>query len=205
MKTSLSAESAFTDAAAGAQKYTRVAVLLHWTIALLMLANVALGLTVAWLPDGALSDTAIRFVIDTHKSIGITVLGLAILRVLWRLTHRPPPLPAEFSGWERAAAHAAHVALYVLIFAMPLSGWLHDSAWVAAASHPMYLYGLVQWPRIGFIMNLDAATKEQLHSQFGALHTACSYALYGVLALHIAGALKHQWIDRHSVLRRMMP
>ena len=205
VKTPLSAESPFVGADAGAQKYTRVAVLLHWLIALLILTNVALGLTAALLPDGALSDTAIRFVIDTHKSIGITVLGLAILRVLWRLTHRPPALPAEFPGWERASAHAAHVALYVLIFAMPLSGWLHDSAWVAAASHPMYLFGLVQWPRIGFIMNLDAATKEQLHNQFGALHTACSYALYGVLALHIAGALKHQWIDRHSVLRRMMP
>jgi cytochrome b561 len=205
VKTSLSAEPGFAHAAAGAQKYTRVAVLLHWLIALLILGNVALGLTAALLPDGALSDTAIRFVIDTHKSIGITVLGLAILRVLWRLTHRPPPLPAEFPGWERAAAHAAHVALYVLIFAMPLTGWLHDSAWVAAASHPMYLFGFVPWPRIGFIMSLDPATKEQLHSQFGALHTACSYALYGVLALHIAGALKHQWIDRHSVLRRMMP
>ncbi len=204
VKTSISAESSFS-AAAPAQKYTRVAVLLHWSIALLILGNVALGLTAALLPDGTLSDEGIRFVIDTHKSIGITVLGLAILRVLWRLTHRPPPLPAEFPAWERAAAHAAHIALYVLIFAMPLTGWLHDSAWVAAASHPMYLFGLFQWPRIGFIMNLDPATKNQLHEQFGALHTACSYALYGVLALHIAGALKHQWIDRHSVLRRMMP
>jgi len=205
VKTSIPAESAFAEPAAEAQKYTRVAVLLHWLIALLILTNVVLGLTAALLPDGALSDTAIRLLIDTHKSIGITVLGLAILRVLWRFTHRPPPLPAEFPGWERAAAHAAHVALYVLIFAMPLTGWLHDSAWVAAASHPMYLYGLVPWPRVGFIMNLDPATKEQLHNQFGALHTACSYALYGVLALHVAGALKHQWIDRHSVIRRMMP
>ncbi|SDC59420.1 cytochrome b [Paraburkholderia lycopersici] len=205
MKTSLSAESAFADPAAGAQKYTRVAVLLHWLIALLILTNVVLGLTAALLPDGALSDMAIRLVIDTHKSIGITVLGLAILRLLWRVTHRPPPLPSEFPGWERASAHAAHLALYVLIFAMPLTGWLHDSAWVAAASHPMSLYGLVPWPRIGFITSLDPATKEQLHNQFGALHTACSYALYGVLALHVAGALKHQWIDRHSVLRRMMP
>jgi cytochrome b561 len=205
VKTSLSAEPGFDDVTAAAQKYTRVAVLLHWLIALLILTNVVLGLSAALLPDGTFSDTGIRFVIDTHKSIGITVLGLAIVRVLWRLTHRPPPLPAEFPGWERAAAHAAHIALYVLIFAMPLTGWLHDSAWVAAASHPMYLYGLVPWQRIGFIMSLDPATKDQLHTQFGALHTACSYALYGVLALHIAGALKHQWIDRHSVLRRMMP
>ena len=200
----LSAETRFDDVSA-AQKYTRVAVLLHWLIAFLIIANVALGLIAALLPDGTLSDTTIRLLVDTHKSIGITVLGLAIVRVLWRVTHRPPPLPAHFPGWERAAAHFAHVALYVLIFAMPLTGWMHDSAWVAAASHPMYLYGLVPWPRIGFIMQLDPATKDQLHAQFGALHTACSYALYGVLALHVAGALKHQWIDRHSVLRRMMP
>ncbi|PLZ04282.1 cytochrome B [Burkholderia sp. WAC0059] len=186
-------------------RYTRVAVALHWAIALLIIVNVALGLSAALLPDNFFSDTQIRLVVDTHKSIGITVLGLAIVRVLWRLTHRPPPLPAAFAAWERAAAHAAHVVLYVLIFALPLTGWLHDSAWNAAASHPMYLYGLVPWPRIGFVMNLDPALKDQLHTQFGALHTACGYALYGVLALHVAGALKHQWIDRHSVLRRMMP
>lgn len=205
MKTSISTEIEFNDVPLAAQKYTRVAVLLHWLIALLILTNVALGLTAALLPDGTLSDNGIRLVIDTHKSIGITVLGLAIVRVLWRVTHRPPPLPTHFPGWEQTAAHLAHIALYVLIFALPLTGWLHDSAWVAAASHPMRLFGLVPWPRIGFIMNLDAATKERLHAQFGVLHTACSYALYGVLALHVAGALKHQWIDRHSVLRRMMP
>ncbi|NRO99354.1 cytochrome b [Paraburkholderia sp. NMBU_R16] len=204
MKTSPSAKSGSRTATA-VQRYTRVAILLHWSIAVLILANVACGLTVALLPDGTLSDESMRWVIDTHKSIGITVLGLAFLRVLWRITQRPPPLPAEFPARERAAAHAVHIALYVLMFAMPVSGWLHDSAWVAAASHPMYLYGLFQWPRVGFIMNLDPATKNQLHDQFGALHTACSYVFYSMLALHVAGALKHQWIDGHSVLRRMIP
>ena len=178
-------------------KYTRVAMLLHWAIALLILANIALGLSAALLPTTILSDTDARFVIDTHKSIGITVLGLAIIRVLWRLTHRPPPLPAVFPGWEKAAAHVAHIALYVLIFALPLSGWAHDSAWNAAATHPMHLFGLVPWPRIGFVMHLDPALKEQMHTQLGTLHTWCGYALYVVLALHILGALKHQWIDRH--------
>lgn len=186
-------------------RYTRVAILIHWTIALLILANVALGLSAAWLPPSVLSDVQARVVIDTHKSIGITVLGLAIVRVLWRLTHRPPPLPTEFPGWEKAAAHFAHVLLYVLIFALPLSGWMHDSAWNAAASHPMYLFGLVQWPRIGFLVHLDPALKDQLHTQLGTLHTACSYALYVVLMLHILGALKHQWIDRHPVIGRMLP
>jgi cytochrome b561 len=188
-----------------ALRYTRVAILIHWTIALLILANAVLGLSAAWLPPSVLSDVQARVVIDTHKSIGITVLGLAIVRVVWRLTHRPPPLPTELRGWEKAAAHFAHTALYVLIFALPLSGWMHDSAWSAGASHPMYLFGLVPWPRVGFLMHLDPALKDQLHTQLGSLHTACSYALYAVLTLHILGALKHQWIDRHPVIERMLP
>lgn len=194
-----------TTLANDALKYTRVAMVLHWVIALLILTNIALGLSAALLPPSLLSDTDARFVIDTHKSIGITVLGLAVIRVWWRLTHRPPPLPNVFPGWERAAAHVAHIALYVLIFALPLSGWMHDSAWSAAASHPMHLFGLIPWPRIGFLMHLDPTLKDQLHTQLGTLHTACSYALYVVLALHILGAFKHQWIDRHTVLGRMLP
>jgi cytochrome b561 len=186
------------------QKYTRTAILLHWTVAALILVNVTLGVVAALLPEGYLPELTLRLIIDTHKSIGITVLGLAILRVIWRFTHRPPPLPKAFPGWEQTMARIVHVLLYVLIFAIPLSGWLHDSAWVAAASHPMHLYGLVPWPRIEYIMNLAPAVKEPLHKQFGELHTALTYVLYVVLALHVAGALKHQWVDRHSVLRRMM-
>jgi cytochrome b561 len=188
-----------------ALKYTRVAMLLHWAIALFILANIALGLSAALLPTSILSDVNARVVIDLHKSIGITVLGLAILRVLWRLTHRPPPLPDVFLSWEKTTAHLAHVALYVLIFALPLSGWAHDSAWSAAASHPMHLFGLVPWPRMGFLMHLDPALKDRMHTQLGTLHTWCGYALYVVLTLHIVGALKHQWIDRHPVLGRMLP
>jgi len=186
-------------------RYTHIAMLLHWVIALLIIVNIALGLGASLLPASILSDTDVRVVVDLHKSIGITVLGLAILRVLWRLMHRPPPLPSGFPGWEKAMAHAAHIALYVLIFALPLSGWAHDSAWSAAASHPMHLFGLLPWPRIGFLMHLDPGLQEQLHTQLGTLHTACGYALYVVLALHILGALKHQWIDRRPVLGRMLP
>lgn len=186
-------------------KYTRVAMALHWAIALLILANVALGLSAALLPTTVLSDVDARVVIDTHKSIGITVLGLAIVRIFWRLTHQPPPLPEVFAGWEKTSAHVAHIALYVLIFALPLSGWAHDSAWDAAASHPMHLFGLVPWPRMGFLMHLDPALKDRLHTQLGALHTWCGYALYAVLALHVLGALKHQWFDRHPVIGRMLP
>lgn len=186
-------------------RYTRVAMTLHWLVALLMLGNVAIGQTIALLSDATLEKIDVRFWIDLHKSIGITVLGLAILRILWRLTHRPPPLSQAFAPWERAAAHIVHWALYVLIFALPLSGWAHDSAWVAAATHPMSLYGVVPFPRIGFVMALDDATKDTLHTLLGNVHTWCAYCLYALLALHVGGALKHQFIDRHSVLGRMLP
>jgi cytochrome b561 len=181
-------------------RYTRTAMVLHWLIALGIIVNVALALSADYLPDDW-----VRPVINTHKSIGITVLGLAILRLLWRFSHQPPALPESFPKWERASAHIAHVLLYVLIFALPLSGWLHDSAWKDALTHPMQLFGLVNWPRIGFITDQPPEFKEYLHNLFGSIHTWFGYALYVLLALHIGGALKHEWIDHHSVLRRMLP
>jgi cytochrome b561 len=181
-------------------RYTPIAITLHWLVAVLMIINVALVLTVDYWPEAW-----VRPVIDTHKSIGITVLGLALLRLLWRLGHAPPPLPADMPALERRGAHAAHWLLYLVIFALPLSGWLHDSAWKDAASHPMTLFGAIPWPRIGFITGLEAGLKEQLHDIFGEVHEWFGYGLYGLVALHIAGALKHQFIDRHAELQRMWP
>jgi cytochrome b561 len=179
-------------------KYTSVAVVLHWAIALLIITNVVLGLGANYIPD-----VYVRPVIDLHKSIGITVLGLAFLRLAWRLTHKPPPLPEGYAWWERAAAQAAHVLLYVLIFALPLTGWIHDSAWSAAASHPMFLYWVIPWFRLGFITGLDPATKDAMHTLFGTVHTYLGYALYGVLGAHVLGALKHQFWDGERELQRM--
>jgi cytochrome b561 len=199
---STQANSPLTDASSvqAVSHYTRTAMALHWIIAILIICNVVLGLSADSLPDDW-----VRPVIDTHKSIGITVLGLVLLRILWRASHRPPPLPAAFPSWERIAAHVAHFLLYLLMIALPLSGWLHDSAWKGAATHPMHLFGLVPWPRIGYVMNLDPVLKESLHDRFGALHTWLGYALYALLAMHVGGALKHEWIDRKSVLKRMIP
>jgi cytochrome b561 len=181
-------------------RYTRTAIALHWMIAVLIVVNVLLALSADYLPDDW-----VRPVIDTHKSIGITVLGLALMRLLWRATHRPPALPPSYPRWERIGAHAAHAALYVLIFALPLSGWLHDSAWKDAATHPMTLFGMIPWPRIGWVMNVEPTAREQLHDRFGALHTWFGYVLYGLFALHVIGALKHQWLDREQELQRMLP
>jgi cytochrome b561 len=179
-------------------RYTRVAVILHWLIAVLILANVAAALSVDSLPD-----SWVRPVIDTHKSIGLTVLGLVLLRILWRIGHAPPPLPAEYPRWERMAAHAAHAALYLVILALPITGWMHDSAWKAADSHPLRWFDLFTVPRIAPITHLDPATKEAMHGLFGDFHTWAGYALYALLALHILAALKHQFIDKHAEIQRM--
>ena len=182
------------------ERYTRTAIALHWLIALLIVVNVGLGLSADYLPDDW-----VRPVIDTHKSIGITVLGLAIMRLLWRLTHPAPKLSSHYARWERIAAHGVHVALYLLIFALPLSGWIHDSAWKDAATHPMTLFGTIPWPRIGWVMDVEPATKERLHDLFGSLHTWFGYVLYAAFGLHVVGALKHQWLDREPELQRMLP
>lgn len=181
-------------------RYTRVAIGLHWIVALLIGINVGLALSADSLPDGW-----VRPVIDLHKSIGITVLGLAALRLLWRAGHPPPPLPPSYGAWERWGAHAAHALLYVLIFAMPLSGWMHDSAWKAAPSHPMFLFGLVPWPRLWFLTAIDPDQKDYWHDLLGAVHRAFAYGLYVMVGLHVAGALKHQFIDREAELQRMLP
>jgi cytochrome b561 len=191
---------AMESAPAPVRRYTFIAMVLHWLVAILMLVNIALIWSVDLLPD-----ERIRPVIDAHKSIGITVLGLVLLRLLWRAANPPPPLPDGYPRWQKAAAHSAHVALYLLILALPLSGWMHDSAWKAAGEIPMYWFGLFQWPRIGWITQLDPVFKERLHDVFGATHAWLSYLLYALFALHVGAALKHQYWDRHAELQRMLP
>jgi len=182
------------------QRYTSPAIALHWLIAIGIVANVAL----AWIWPN-LPDASVRPAIDAHKSIGITVLGLAIMRLLWRFTHMPPALPTRYQRWEVTASHVTHVLLYVLIIAMPLTGWIMDSAWKDAATHPMYWFGLFEWPRIGFMQSLEPDLRERMHDLFGALHEYFSWALYALFVAHIAGALKHQWLDGEKELQRMWP
>lgn len=184
----------------GLARYTKTAIALHWLIALLIIGNVVLALSVDAFPK----DFE-RPIINLHKSIGITVLGLAIMRLLWRFAHQPPELPGSYKPWERKAAHAAHWLLYLVIFALPLSGWAHDSAWKGAAENPMSLFNLIPFPRISLIMDLDADTKEYLHDLFFVIHSSFAYVLYALFALHVGGALKHQFMDKEPELERMLP
>ena len=181
-------------------KYTRTAIALHWVIALL----ISINLLIVWFID-YWPEEYVRLGIDTHKSIGITVLGLAIVRLLWRTTHKPPALPTSYKQWEQRASHWAHLALYGVMLLLPISGWLHDSAWKDAATHPMQLFGLIPWPRIGWIMNIEPATKEMLHDAFGLLHEVAAWLLYVLWVAHVGGAMKHQFLDGEAEVQRMLP
>jgi cytochrome b561 len=180
--------------------YTRTAMTLHWAIAVLIAINVFLALTWNLYPDAG-----VRPAIDMHKSIGITVLGLAIMRLLWRLTHRPPTLPVHHKRWEKLTAHGVHLLLYLTIFGMPLTGWIMDSAYKDASSHPMFWFGLFEWPRLPNVMAMDPVTKLTVHDNFANFHENLALALYILVFAHVVGALKHQWIDRDRELLRMLP
>jgi len=186
--------------AATISRYSGVAMTLHWLVALLILAN----LVMIWFVDHY-PDAWVRPVIDTHKSIGITVLGLVLLRLLWRAGHRPPALPAAYPRRERLAAHAAHILLYAVALLLPLTGWIHDSAWKDAPTHPMRLFWLVPWPRIAVIMHQPPAAKEALHSLFFAFHKSLAYVFYVLFVLHVGAVLKHQLLDKEPELQRMLP
>ena len=181
-------------------RYNRTAITLHWLVAALIAVNVVYGLA------GSYADDAhVRPIVDMHKSIGLTVLGLVLLRILWRLSHKPPAMPEHYPWYERLGAHAAHTALYVVILLLPLSGYLHDSAWNGAASHPLILYGFLHFPRMPVIKSLDPATKDTLHAWFGAAHIYIGYVLYGLVGLHLLGVVKHHVFDHESEISRMLP
>jgi cytochrome b561 len=170
-------------------RYTGVAIALHWLLAFLILASLALGTYMADLP---FSMQRLKLY-NWHKWAGVSILVLSALRLLWRLRHRPPadlPMPT----WQRRAAHAAHAALYLLFFAVPLTGWAYSSA----AGFPIVWFGVLPLPDF---VPVDRALAEGLK----AWHAGLAQALAAVALLHVAGALKHRFIDRDGLLRRMWP
>ena len=181
-------------------RYTRTAIVFHWVIAVLVLANICLAWTWKIWDDRPWT----QYVTNTHKTFGITVLGLAVMRLLWRITHRPPPFSPAIPRWQATAARIGHGALYFIIIAMPLAGWTYDSAWEWAEAVPIDFWGLFEMPRIPWIMDMpQGPAKEMLDVVAGKIHVGLSYVLYTLLAAHLAGAFKHQWIDRVPTLQRM--
>ena len=164
--------------------YSRVAMWFHWTIAVLVIINLAIGL----LHDAIGGMPA-------HKAIGLTVLALTVGRVAWRLAHRPPPLPAHTPAWERGAAHATHWALYLLLLAMPITGWMMVSG--AATRRPLTWFGLFDLP----YLPVGPAAGDAGHAAHGLL----GWLMLALVVLHIAAALRHWLILRDGVFGRMAP
>ena len=180
------------------QRYTDVAVYLHWTIAACILFNLASGFVMEGLPKGDLK----HIVVSLHASSGLTVLMLSVARILWRLTHRPPPFDGSLTPLEKVSAEAVHALFYFMIIAMPLVGWAISSAStrkVAGAA----LFLLTPLPKLWFINALPTPEKISVHDQAVELHSIGAWVLLGLLAVHVAGALKHQFIDRHPQFARM--
>lgn len=162
----------------------------HWSTALLIVAMFVLG----WLAVGYPTSPTKIELFNLHKSLGLFILSWTILRLGWRLTHPTPALPADMLPLERRAAHLAHALLYVLIIAMPLSGWVINSA----ADFPLKWFGLFRVPQI-------AGPDESLQNTAELVHFTLSWTILAVLVLHIMAALRHHFVMKNEVLRRMLP
>lgn len=179
---------------ASTRRYTLPAIALHWILGIGLIGLLVFGWYMVGLP---FSPTKLKYY-NWHKWAGMTLLALSVLRMLWRITHRPPALPAAMAQamprWQHWAHHGVHHLLYVLFFAVPLLGWAYSSA----AGFPVVWFGVWQLPDF---VSPNPAWAECLK----ALHMVAAYTLAGLIALHIAAALKHQLIDRDGLLRRMLP
>lgn len=192
-----------------ALSYTKTAVVLHWLIAIGIFGMFALGWFMTDLPKEGPKQMAYdvfnwgiytwqlaeeasprTFYFNLHKSIGITLFAFIVLRILWRVTHKPPQLLTSYKTWERKLANGTHHFLYLLMVAMPLSGLI-----MAVSSK----YG-VKWFGLPFIKGLD---NESLRDVFKETHEVVAIIILVMLVLHIGGALKHKFIDKDDTLKRM--
>lgn len=178
-------------------RYTRVAIALHWLIALLVIGNLAGGLTLDLFTDSA--DPAMkeagRTIIGFHKALGISVIALTLVRIGWRLGHRPPPLPAHMTPLERGLARATHIGFYGLLLVLPLTGWAMTSAY--RPGQPVDMFGLFGMPAL--------PVPPALKGLFSESHEVLGWAMLALVVLHVLAAVKHQIFDRDNLLARMLP
>jgi cytochrome b561 len=171
-------------------RYSAVAQGFHWLIAALIVTQFALG----WVADDLPLGLHKLAVLARHKSFGMTVLMLAVLRLLWRIGHRPPELPAGMSKLERLLARGTHIFFYVLLFVMPLTGWMMSSA----KNYSVSWFGRFTWPDL-------IGKNEQAFDLLRMTHRSLSWLLFAVATLHILAALKHHFWNKDDVLTRMLP
>ena len=170
--------------------YTTTAIALHWLMFVLILCAWTLGLYMVDLP---LSPQKLKY-FSWHKWLGVTIFLIAVVRVLWRMSHPAPPLAHTIPPRQQRAAGIAHFLLYVLILMIPLSGWIYSSA----TGIPVVYFGVVQLPDL---VGKDKALAEILKQT----HIYLNLTLFGIVCVHVAAALKHQLVDHSDVLSRMLP
>jgi cytochrome b561 len=162
----------------------------HWLTVALLLVIIPIGLVMGGLPRGRLQDT----LFITHESLGLTVLGLTLLRLVWRLTHPAPPPDADLAPLERQASRTVHAALYLVLLVMPLAGYL----FVGFSNIALHYFGLVPVP--------EPMAKDKAVADLALLvHASLQWAIYALAAIHVAAALHHHFVRRNGVLRRMLP
>jgi cytochrome b561 len=178
--------------AGNAGAYDGVAIALHWLLALLIVVAFFIGLSMTELP---LSPLRLRLY-NWHKWLGVAVLALSAARLVWRAAgHRPPPLPEHTPAWQRAAYRGTHGLFYALFFVVPLLGW----AYTSAVGVPVVWFGVLPLP--DFVPRDKPFGDDVLKP----LHEAASYLLAAIVVVHVAAALKHQFVDRDHLLARMWP
>ena len=184
--------------ASGNTRYATVAIILHWLIAMGILSLIAMGLVMDHL---SLDTMRVFQLYQLHKSIGITVMVLIGLRIGWRVTHSAPDLPADRPTLEKKAAQFVHFSLYGLQVLLPLSGWAMVSASVLGI--PTVLFGVLPWPDLPVLSTLP--DKAPVEEALKGLHHWASWGLLALIILHIAAALRHQFVLHDPVLRQMLP
>lgn len=172
-------------------RYSSIAILLHWTLAVLITINLLIGFF-----HENMADETRAFLMGQHFAIGLTVLFLTVVRIVWRLIHPVPPANPAHPGWERALAKTVHFLFYALLLAMPILGWLILST---GRGNPISIFGLFE------VSALPVARDEATHDLYEELHELGGWGFVGLIALHVVGALKHHIVDKDSTLGRMIP
>ena len=171
-------------------RYSSVAVALHWAIATLIVANLLLGIF-----HESFARPVTAWMMFFHKAIGITILALTLVRLAWRAGHRAPPFDPVLKPWERALASLTHWGFYLLLLAIPLTGWMLSSSSNRATS----------WFGLFDIAPLPVSRSDAAHDLFEELHELLGYAMIVLILLHVAGALKHHLQGHRHLIGRMAP
>jgi cytochrome b561 len=180
------------------ERYTSPAIVLHWIMAVGIFALLILGLVMTHATLPLMRKFQLY---QLHKSIGITILLAGFLRLAWRSSHRPPPLPTHMTKLERSAAEGGHLLLYSLLFGLPLTGWALVSA--SVLNVPTLLYGHVHWPHLPFLATLPH--KAPVEAVLKQVHRYAAWFFIVIVLGHALAALRHHFLQGDDVLRRMLP